>query len=278
MRNSGDLVDNFMQLLGIKRYSRKSIKTYSQIMRKFVSAFLDGVEELAEAEIQEWMYRTLKPLDFPYATVKSYATTLRLFYREMFRREVSLDFARHVRRDETLPVVMSRQEVKALLDSVTNLKHKAILTTLYAAGLRLGEVISLELRVVDSPRMVIRVRKGKGKKDREVMLSPQFLELLRSYYVKFRPLRFLFEGTPGMPYSERSVQALLKANLKKAGIERNATVHTLRHSFATHLLEDGVDVRYVQEFLGHKNISTTQIYTHLTDNARKKIRSPLETL
>ena len=126
--------------------------------------------------------------------------------------------------------------------------------------------------------MVMRIVQGKGGKDREVMLSQQLLKLLSVYWIEFKPTTYLFEGKPGKTYSARSVQAIFKRALQKASLDKPTTVHSLRHSFATHLLEDGVDVRFVQELLGHKNLSTTQIYTHLTNRAKAKIRSPLETL
>ncbi len=193
-------------------------------------------------------------------------------------RHISLDFARQVRKSEKLPVVLSKSEVSTLLEAPANLKHKTILTTLYSGGLRLGEVLNLMPRDIDSERMALRIVQGKGGKDREVMLSQRLLDLLRAYWIEFKPTTYLFEGKPGKPYSARSVQAIFKRALQKASVDKPATVHSLRHSFATHLLEDGVDVRFVQELLGHKNLLTTQIYTHLTDRSKAKIRSPLETL
>ena len=274
-----ELYESFLQIIELKRYSPRSIKSYKSILIPFLNYFeRENIKKLPEKSIRQWMHEKLEPKGFPYATVKSYATTIRLFYRELFRRNVSLDFARKVRRSEKLPVVLSKSEVATLLDRPTNLKHRTLLTALYSGGLRLGEVLNLKPVHIDSKRMVIRIVQGKGGKDREVMLAPGLLKLLRAYWLEYRPTTYLFEGKPGKQYSARSVQAVFKKTLEKAGIKKPATVHSLRHSFATHLLEDGVDVRFVQEFLGHKNLSTTQIYTHLTDRTKAKIRSPLETL
>ena len=279
MDKNYELYESFLQIIELKRYSFRSIKSYKSILLPFLNDFeSENIQKLPEESIRNWIHERLKPRSFPYASVKAYATTIRLFYRELFRRNVRLDFTRQVRKSEKLPVVLSKAEVSDLLDVLTNLKHKTILSTLYSGGLRLGEVLNLKPSDIDSKRMVIRIIQGKGSKDRELMLSPRLLKLLRAYWIKFKPTNFLFEGRPGNAYSGRSVQAIMKKALGKARINKQATVHSLRHSFATHLLEDGVDVRFVQELLGHKNLATTQIYTHLTDRSKARIRSPFETL
>lgn len=279
MAKNQELYESFLQIIELKRYSPSSIAAYKSILIPFLNHFEgENIKRLSEKAIRIWMHEKLEPKGFPYATVKSYATTLRLFYRELFLKNIELDFTRKVRRSEKLPVVLSKSEVVLLLQAPSNLKHRAILSTLYSGGLRLGEVLNLQPEDIDSKRMVIRIVQGKGRKDREVMLSPRLLNLLRAYWSEYRPTTYLYEGRPGKQYSSRSVQAVMKKAMEKAGITKKATVHSLRHSFATHLLEDGVDVRFVQEFLGHKNLSTTQIYTHLTDRSKARIRSPLETL
>lgn len=167
----------------------------------------------------------------------------------------------------TLPEVLSRQEVNLLMDGVANLKHRVILRTLYSVGLRLGEVVSLRPSHIDSKRMVIRVELGKGRKDRYTILSETLLQELRVYYRAYRPEKYLFEGRiPGVPYSVRSVQSIMKDAVKRVGIERRVSVHTLRHSFATHLIEGGLDVVTLQHLLGHKDVSTTSKYIHITNN------------
>ena len=157
-----------------------------------------------------------------------------------------------LRKEFKLPVVLSKSEVERILDAITNVKHHTIILLTYAAGLRVGEVLSLSLTDIDSERMRIRVRSGKGNKDREVMLSPNVLQQLRLYWQQYQPKHHLFEGQSEGKYSARSVQQLLKRAVAKAGINKVVTVHTLRHSFATHLLEAGTDLRYIQLLLGHK--------------------------
>lgn len=162
--------------------------------------------------------------------------------------------------------------------SFQNLKHKTIITAIYSAGLRISEAVNLKVNDIDSGRMVIRISGAKGYKDREVMLSEKLLVLLRAYYKKYKPTDWLFEGQKGGKYSTTSIQKVFKRALLKAKIPKNATVHTLRHSFATHLLENGTDIKFIQEFLGHNSIKTTQIYTHLSNSSKSTIKSPLDSL
>ena len=173
---------------------------------------------------------------------------------------------------------MAKQDVIRLINNPTNLKHKTILTGIYSAGLRISEIIKLNVNDIDSNRMIIKIKGAKGYKDREVMLSETFLTLLRQYYKVYRPKEWLFEGQRGGQYSTTSIQKIFKKALKNTNIKQRATVHTLRHSFATHLLENGTDIRFIQEFLGHNSIKTTQIYTHITKNNKSKIKSPLDLL
>jgi site-specific recombinase XerD len=153
-----------------------------------------------------------------------------------------------------------------------------MLLLIYSAGLRLGELLNLKLGDIDSEQMRIHIIAGKGKKERYVMLSPKTLNLLREYYKEYKPKEYIFEGQNGGKYSPKSVQTLFKASLKKAGIKKKATVHTLRHSFATHLLDDGTDIRYIQELLGHKRLETTQIYKQVSSYSINKIKSPADDL
>lgn len=186
-------------------------------------------------------------------------------------------------REKKLPEVLSEEEVTAILKSTSNLKHRAIFMTIYSAGLRLGELIQLKIKDIDSNRMQIRIEGAKGKKDRYTLLSPKTLYILRSYIKEDKPHYFLFEGFGSskekpVEYGRRSVQNILKSSVERAGIKKKVTVHTLRHSFATHLLEQGTDLRYIQDLLGHESPKTTQIYTHITTRGFDKIKSPLDKL
>lgn len=183
-----------------------------------------------------------------------------------------------MKKPSRIPVVLSVQEVERLLNSFTNLKHKAIFTLIYSAGLRIGELLNLKIRDIDSDRMQIRIHQGKGQKDRYSLLSPKVLLLLREYVSEYKPKEYLFEGQHGGKYSASSIQTLMRKHKKICGIKKKATPHTLRHSFATHLLDNGTDTRFIQELLGHKHISTTQIYTHVSSRTLKDVKSPIENL
>ena len=166
--------------------------------------------------------------------------------------------------------------MRRIIDNTNNLKHKAIVSVIYSAGLRIGELLALKKTDIDSERMLIHVRDGKGKKDRFTILSKKVLELLRVYYKKYQPNEYLFEGKKGGKYSSESASQLFKRAAKKANIAKHVTLHTLRHSFATHLLEQGIGIAHIQKLLGHSNISTTLIYTHIAKDAIQKINSPLD--
>jgi site-specific recombinase XerD len=174
--------------------------------------------------------------------------------------------------------VLSQQEAAAILKALSNIKHRCLLQLLYSGGLRISEVINLKLSDVQSRRNLLLIRGGKGRKDRTTLLSGRLLEELRQYYLQYKPKAWLFEGQDGGVYSVESIRKVFRAALKKAGINREATPHTLRHSFATHLLEQGTDLRYIQELLGHSSSKTTEIYTHITQQGLGKIFSPLDRL
>lgn len=183
------------------------------------------------------------------------------------------------RKDKKLPVVLSKEEVAKIILSPDNIKHKAILMLVYSAGLRVGEVVKLKPEDIDSKRMLIHIKGAKGRKDRYTLLSEIALHTLKEYWKKNRPEKWLFSGfKDGRYISTRTVQAIFDHAKEKASIKKTATVHSLRHSFATHLLEGGTDLRYIQELLGHASSKTTEIYTHVSSKALGKIKNPLDTL
>lgn len=208
--------------------------------------------------------------------VAARAVIVFLYATALKQREKVSDLPR-MKRPSQLPRVLSREEVAKLIKVTTFLKHKALLVTAYPAGLRVGEVVRLKVSDIDSKRMTIRITAGKGAKDRDTLLSETALEILREYVRAFKPKDWLFPGdAPGDHLSERSAQHVFEDAKKKTGIIKPATFHTLRHSFATHLMEDGVDMRYIQELLGHGSIKTTERYTHVTERGMQKIKSPLD--
>ncbi|MDD3052131.1 MAG: tyrosine-type recombinase/integrase [Candidatus Cloacimonetes bacterium] len=191
-----------------------------------------------------------------------------LYFEKILRREAKSYFFEIPRsKERKLPVVLSKEEVKLIISSTNNLKHKAILSTIYSAGLRLSEVVNLKIADFDSERMLISIKGGKSKKDRNTILSKELLLLLREYFREYKPKIWLFENPFYHAVSPRFIQQIFHRSLQKTNINKNASVHTLRHSFATHLLENGEDVRKIQLLLGHNNIKTTEIYTHVTSRA-----------
>ena len=183
------------------------------------------------------------------------------------------------KRAKLLPNVLSKEEVKAILNAHSNIKHKMMLSLIYSCGLRCGELRVLKPVHIDSKRNIVLLKNSKGQKDRIVPLSPFILEMLRDYFKIYKPKTYLFEGqNPGELYSEKSLQSVLKQALQKAKITKPATLHWLRHSYATHLLESGTDLRYIQELLGHNSSKTTEIYTHVSTKNIQQIKSPFDDL
>lgn len=201
---------------------------------------------------------------------------VKFYFDKVLRRPVKHFLYTRPKEGRRLPVVLSENEIKNIIDSIKNIKHKAIIMTIYSAGLRISEAVDLKLSDIDRERMVLRIERAKGDKDRYAPLSKNLLDVLDIYIKKHIPETYLFQGQDGGKYSVQSIQQIFKRAAKKAGIQKKATVHTLRHSFATHLLEKGIDLRYIQEILGHKNSKTTEIYTHVSKSNISRIKNPLD--
>ena len=204
---------------------------------------------------------------------------IKLYFRIVKETAIDIDKIHRPKREKTLPNVLSKEEVKAILSAHTNLKHKVMLSMIYSCGLRRSELLNLKPNDIDSKRNVVIIRQSKGKKDRITPLSPKILEMLRNYYIEFKPKTWLFEGqSNGKQYSEQSLQSILKQALQKTKITKPVTLHWLRHSYATHLLESGTDLRYIQELLGHNSSKTTEIYTYVSTKSIQQIKSPFDEL
>ncbi|MCB9809192.1 tyrosine-type recombinase/integrase [Candidatus Nomurabacteria bacterium] len=275
--NSGYIIQ-YAKQLEMKRYAESTIRTYLSQIRLFLEYFNKNAKNISASEIETYIQKLIQKDSISFSTQKSILGTIRLFYRLVFDEEITIDYMYPDRQEYKLPNVLSQSEVKRILDTIENIKHRAILSLLYSGGLRISEVLRLKIADIDSHRMVIRISRSKNNRDREVVLSEKILLLLRIYFKEYAPKDYLFEGQKGGKYSARSVQEILKKALKKAGIKKHATIHTLRHSFATHLIENGTDIRIVQELLGHKNIKTTQLYTHITSHTKRRIKSPFDEL
>jgi site-specific recombinase XerD len=274
-----EIINKFQDKLTIENYSRQTIKNYVSSLKLFLEYISKlNVKEVTDNEIENYLYYCKTKKDYSFSSMKQVIATIRYLYLNVFNKPVPKSLNINLRKPSVLPTVLSAKEISKILEVTNNLKHKTILVLIYSAGLRLGELVNLEIGDIDSESMKIHIREAKGKKDRYVMLSEKVLQLLREYYKRYKPERYIIEGQKGGKYSPKSVQSVFKRALKKAGIRKKATVHTLRHSFATHLLDEGTDIRYIQELLGHKKLETTQIYTHVSSYSINKIKSPADNL
>lgn len=200
------------------------------------------------------------------------------YYEKVLGGRRKFYFIERPQKERRLPVVLSEEEVVRLFEVTENLKHKCLLMLVYSAGLRISEALNLRIKDIDSQRMQVQVRNAKGGKDRHSLLSESLLPELREYFQLYQPKDYLFEGESGGAYSGRSAQSVLRQAVRKAKIRKRVTLHTLRHSFATHLLEKGTDLRYIQTLLGHNRSKTTEIYTHVSSKALGEIKSPLDSI
>jgi len=275
----GKLREQMKMDLKLKGYSPKTQAAYLGYMKKFVRYFGRSPAKMGEEEIREYLYHLVTERDLGDSSINSAYSALKFFYKTTLCRDWNVAKIPRRKTEKRLPVVLDGSEIKQLFAVTTNLKHRALLMTTYSAGLRVSETAHLKVCDVDSKRMQLRIAQGKGKKDRYALLSPVTLNLLRDYWRQYRPFSWLFPGRlPESPISTRSIQKVFKDAKRKAGIKKPATVHTLRHSFATHLLEAGTDIYRVQKLMGHTSPKTTTIYIHLRRQDLLKVISPLDSL
>ena len=277
--NKADLLNKAKSKLYIRNYSPRTIASYISSLNNFAEWLIqEKVNQVTDKEVEKYLYHLKKNRNRSISGMKQTVASLKILFTDILKKEIPDSLNIRFRKEEKVPVVLSEEEVAAVIKAVNNLKHKVILMTIYSAGLRLSECLALTMPDMDFDRNQIRIRQGKGKKDRQTVLSRTLLSEMKDYLIKFCPKIFLFEGQKGGRYSASSIQAIMKRAVKKSGIKKHATVHTLRHSFATHLLENGTDIRFIQELLGHKRLETTQIYTHISKIAFDRIKSPLDRL
>ena len=264
--------------LGVRNYAERTQAIYIRRVAEMALHFGRSPDTLSREELRDYL-RSLKERGVSLSAFKQTVGALRFLYRVTLDRQELLPYVRYPRQKRRKPVVLSQAEVGRLLEVLVNLKHRALAMTLYGGGLRLSEVLGLQMRDIDSDRMVFTVRHGKGDEDRQVILSRVLLETLRPYCRTYRPQTWLFEGqVPGQPLTGRSVQRVIKAAGARAGITKPVTPHKLCHSYATHLLDAGTDLRLIQTLLGHRSLQSTAIYTHVATARLRSIKSPLDAL
>jgi integrase/recombinase XerD len=273
------LREKFIQQMLLKGYSQRTIKTYVSLLAGFARHYNCSPDLVTIDQIRDYLQENITEGNRSKSWVNQLISAFKFLYCDILKREWSpLDIPRPMR-DKKLPVVLARPEVQEIIKAHKNIKHKAILMTTYSAGLRLSEVCHLKISDIDSSRMLIRVNHSKGNKDRYSLLSPVTLNMLRIYYKKYRPATWLFEGAlRGTPVSTSTVTAVFKKALIKAEINRPVGIHSLRHSFATHLLEQGVALPVIQQMLGHKSLKTTSGYLHVQQYSIQGVKSPIDSL
>ena len=270
----------FKQWLRSKRYSENTILTYCDGLKTFLVYYNHkSIESITNEDVILFNNNHILKNNFSASYQNQIINAIKLYFKTIRETNIDIEKIHRPKRAKSLPNVLSKEEVKAILESPTNVKHKVMLSLIYSCGLRCGELLALKPVNIDSKRNIILLKNSKGKKDRIAPLSPKILALLREYYKMYKPISYLFEGSiKGNPYDDRSLQQVLKTAVQKAGITKPVTLHWLRHSYATHLLESGTDLRYIQELLGHNSSKTTEIYTHVSTKNIQQIKSPFDDL
>ena len=269
----------FQEMIVLKGYSEKTLKTYSNEFHYLLRLLGKvAVRELEKQHVKAYLLWLIEKRGYSEAHAHTAVNAIKFYFEKVIDRGREFYDLPRPKKPQKLPSVLAEEEMVDLVQTTTNIKHRALLMAAYSAGLRVSELVNLKIEDIDSKRMVLYVRQGKGKKDRMVPLSKKLLETLRIYYKTYRPKQYLFEGEGGGAYSERSAQLVLAMAKKRAGIRKKGSIHMLRHSYATHLLEAGTDIRYIQAFLGHNSLQTTMIYTHVSRFMIGSIQSPLDRL
>jgi site-specific recombinase XerD len=265
--------------LTLKKYSQSTKRVYLAEFQHLLKLLDDYyVGDLNPKRLKDYFLYCLKVEKMHERKINGKINAIKFFFEQVLHRPKMFFDIPRPKKPLTLPKMLSKTEVKKLFRVTTNLKHRVALQLCYGMGLRVSEVVNLKIVDIDSKRMVVHVRGAKGKKDRYVPLPKSILPELRHYYLQYRPKIYLFEGQYGGAYAKSSLQQVFRYAMKKANIKKEIGIHGLRHSYATHLLESGADMRFIQELLGHNSIKTTQVYTKVTPRSMSKIKSPLDSL
>ncbi|HRT00626.1 MAG TPA: site-specific integrase [Bacteroidales bacterium] len=273
-------IEEFRKWLECKRYSNNTIKSYIDSVKQFLFYYKDkDFKLLSNEDVLDYINKKIVKKGLSFSYQNQLVNGLKLYFGHVENTLIQINKLERPRRQHKLPNVLSKEEVKAILEAPKNLKHRAMLSLIYACGLRRSELLNLKISDVDSKRHMLVIRNSKGYKDRQVPISDKTIQMLREYYKAYKPKTWLFEGQKsGEKYSEESLSKVLKHSLSKANIRKPVSLHWLRHSYATHLLEAGTDLRFIQELLGHKSSKTTEIYTHVSQKSLQKIKSPFDEL
>jgi len=269
---------NLRKNLVVRKYSPKTIKSYIHYNKDFLGYVRKKPNEITNEDVKDYLFYLVEEKEVSASTLNTVINALKFYYGEVLKRGFVYELKRP-KKDKKLPVVLNQEEISKILSSITNIKHRPILMLIYSAGLRVSEVVKLKPGDIDDERKLIHIKGGKGRKDRYTMLSEVAMEMIRRYLKEYGQSIWLFSSQDKEKHiTTRTVEKIFSNACRKANIKKNATLHSLRHSFATHLLERGTDLRYIQELLGHKSSKTTEIYTHVSNKDIGKIKSPLDSL
>lgn len=273
-------INQFNYWLQSKRYSSSTIGTYIDSIQTFLRFYsTKNISEITNDDLIIFNNEYILANHYSASYQNQIVNAVKLFFRNIENKQLQPELIHRPKTPKLLPNVLSKEEIKLILNAHGNIKHKAMLSLIYSCGLRRSELLNLTLNDIDSKRGLVIIRQAKGRKDRVAPLSEKILNLLRDYYTAYKPTNWLFEGQNSKgQYDERSLASVLIQALRKSKITKPVTLHWLRHSYATHLLENGTDLRYIQEILGHSSSRTTEIYTHVSNKSLQKIVSPFDSL
>ncbi len=270
------LRERFIRDLTIRNYSPSTIKSYVSALSCLGQRYKRCPSQITAEQIKQYLDELVKAKK-SWSTINIVISSINRFYIETLGKDYSIERQKRPKKQSKLPCILSKEEVNRIISVHKNTKHRLILMTIYSAGLRIGELCRLKLTDIDSARMRIKIRNAKGHKDREVILSKILLEELREYYKKIHPKTYLFNGWKATrSIAVSTVRHIFNQAIKKCNIKKEVTPHSLRHSFATHLMDNGIDMRIIQSMMGHKSLKTTMIYCHLTEGKYGDIKSPLD--
>jgi len=278
--SKSQLVEQLIYEMQLRNYSSRTIHTYSELLSKVEKFYSLPLDNVSHQQFKEYLHHRITMEEISVAMVNQYISAFKVLQVDVLKRDWQQIRIKRPRREKKLPVVLSIDEVEKLIAVTKNIKHKAILMLTYSSGLRRQELQQIKPSAIDSSRMQVHVVQGKGKKDRYTILSVKTLEILRLYYKYTRPSTFLFESRDkkGKPLADSTLNCIVKQNASKAGIKKRVSFHTLRHCFATHLLEKGVNLRLIQQFMGHTSLKTTSGYLHLVTINPSSVISPLDSM
>ena len=265
-----------MREMQTRNYSQRSIDTYIHLLRELEEYFKCPIDEISSDQVKDFLQYSVTERNLSVSYINQVISAVRILQKDVLGKDWESIRIKRPRRIKKLPVVLSKEEIRSMIETTRNLKHRTILAVIYSAGLRISELINLLPSDIDSDRRQIRVL-GKGNKYRYTLLSTNTLDMLRMYWRAYKPSKYLFEGQKnGQPVSLSTIRVIFRHACKKAGINKQATVHSLRHSFATHLLESGVNLKIIQSLLGHSSLRTTSIYLHVTRFEPSSVKSPFD--